>query len=226
MVYLLIIVLVSVYLVLRVLSAKQVMEVSVAFAGSPNGTPVIRQLSMPKNNPVFRNGDRKVDVADYKCYVVDGSSLEPLGIRDGSLLYVDEKVKGKVANDLIGHFIVLKIDNDRTRKEHPEMLVCVEDGCKVRRVIAVFPTQMNEMVVRKELGLLLERDRELELDEKGRADFLERIVRKYLFASSYYEKESELIVSITYKKGKSKDYSFHSLSFLKGIVKYKSLREV
>ena len=59
-------------------------------------------------------------------------------------------------------------------------------------------------------------------DEEQKA-FLDKIVGKYLFASNYYTNDNKLIMSITYKSGKEKDYSFHSPQFLYGVVKYNSI---
>lgn len=223
MIYLLL-VLAVVYVALRCLSARRTMRVPVAFAGSPDGSVVTKQLAMPKNKPIFMEGDTAVDVSKLRCYAVEGASLAPMGLMDGSLLYVEEEPVLKDNTDLIGHFIILRIDDDRTRKEHPEKPLTVEKGFKVRKVVALFSGKMGEEALEEKVRELIERDSELAYKLKDEEHSpLKRILNKYKFAVSYYGENQELIVSITYKRGSDKDYSFHSTQFLQGIVRYKSL---
>ena len=51
-------------------------------------------------------------------------------------------------------------------------------------------------------------------------ELLERMWIKYSFASQYYKEDNNVIVSLTYKEGMVKDFSFHSPNFLFGIARY------
>ena len=115
------------YLTMRSIIKKSTIEVRVAYAGNPDSCkPNTRKIPLPKNNPIYRDGDIEVDVSNLTPLIIDGHSLEPLGIKDGSTIFVEENknenkddIQNKELANLIGRFVVFNIDNDRTLKEHP-----------------------------------------------------------------------------------------------------------
>lgn len=216
------------YIIVRSLINKSTIKMPVVYAGNPScGKPNVREIPLPKNNPIYRDGDIEKDVSELTQLIVEGHSLEPLGIKDGSILFV-ERINYSTAydlNQLIGRFIVFNIDNERTLREHPLKNITVEEGgLKARKAVKIVRTKQQQEQFTTELSTFLEKDHEYQKETKEKKDFfLQRIVIKYIFASDYYQTDDNLIMSITYKNGKDKDYSFHSPKFLYGIVKYNSI---
>lgn len=219
------------YLTMRSIIKKSTIEVRVAYAGNPDSCkPNTRKIPLPKNNPIYRDGDIEVDVSNLTPLIIDGHSLEPLGIKDGSTIFVekeDEKEddiqKKKLAN-LIGRFVVFNIDNDRTLKEHPLKNIIVSNGLKTRKVMGIVQTKLDEKQIKNQINEIMSSDKEFQhLESDKKEAFITKIAKKYKFASDYYSNDQNLIMSITYKYGKEKDLSFHSPKFLFGIVKYNSI---
>lgn len=131
------------YFTMRSIIKKSTIEVRVAYAGNPDSCkPNTRNIPLPKNNPIYRNGDIEVDVSNLIPLIIDGHSLEPLGIKDGSTIFVEKKddIQDKELENLIGRFVVFNIDNDRTLKEHPLKNIVVNNGLKTRKAIGIVQT--------------------------------------------------------------------------------------
>ena len=78
--------------------------------------------------------------------------------------------------------------------------------------------------IKNQINEIMSSDKEFQhLESDKKEAFIAKIAKKYKFASDYYSNDQNLIMSITYKYGKEKDLSFHSPSFLFGIVKYNSI---
>lgn len=226
------------YLTMRSIIKKSTIEVRVAYAGNPDSCkPNTRKITLPKNNPIYRDGDIEVDVSNLTPLIIDGHSLEPLGIKDGSTIFVEENkdkdknkdenkddIQNKELANLIGRFVVFNIDNDRTLKEHPLKNIIVSNGLKTRKVIGIVQTKLDEKQIKNQINEIMSSDKEFQhLESDKKEAFIAKIAKKYKFASDYYSNDQNLIMSITYKYGKEKDLSFHSPSFLFGIVKYNSI---
>lgn len=218
------------YLTMRSIIKKSTIEVRVAYAGNPDSCkPNTRKIPLPKNNPIYRDGE--VDVSNLTPLIIDGHSLEPLGIKDGSTIFVEENknenkddIQNKELANLIGRFVVFNIDNDRTLKEHPLKNIIVSNGLKTRKVIGIVQTKLDEKQIKNQINEIMSSDKEFQhLESDKKEAFIAKIAKKYKFASDYYSNDQNLIMSITYKYGKEKDLSFHSPSFLFGIVKYNSI---
>ena len=213
---------------MRSIIKKSTIEVRVAYAGNPDSCkPNTRKIPLPKNNPIYRDGDIEVDVSNLTPLIIDGHSLEPLGIKDGSTIFVEENkddIQNKELANLIGRFVVFNIDNDRTLKEHPLKNIIVSNGLKTRKVIGIVQTKLDEKQIKNQINEIMSSDKEFQhLESDKKEAFIAKIAKKYKFASDYYSNDQNLIMSITYKYGKEKDLSFHSPSFLFGIVKYNSI---
>ena len=220
------------YLTMRSIIKKSTIEVRVAYAGNPDSCkPNTRKIPLPKNNPIYRDGDIEVDVSNLTPLIIDGHSLEPLGIKDCSTILVEENkyenkddIQNKELANLIGRFVVFNIDNDRTLKEHPLKNIIVSNGLKTRKVIGIVQTKLDEKQIKNQINEIMSSDKEFQhLESDKKEAFIAKIAKKYKFASDYYSNDQNLIMSITYKYGKEKDLSFHSPSFLFGIVKYNSI---
>ena len=211
------------YLVIRSIVNKATKEVPVVFAGTPmGGYANSRVIPIPKNRPIYREGEQEIDVSSLKQFVVVGLSLEHLGIRDGDILYVSVEDKEHPTDTklLIGRFVVYNIDTERTRVEHPLKTIDVTTGWKARKVLAVVKTKQEKENIREEVKKFIAEGEE-NLIEADVETCVQRVLDKYSFASRYYNEDDELLMSVTYKDGK-KDLSFHSPRYLYGIVKYTS----
>lgn len=189
-----------------------------AFAGTPKGGDTVVELCQGKNRPIYEERGSVVDLSSMRRFFIDGKSLEKEGLLDKTIVYTDKKYDESNLNSLIGSFIVLRIDNDRTLKEHPDITQRI-NGFKARKLVNVFPTNMETPEFMERMKTMLEKDKEV----KDVNDCLDHLKEKYEFASNYYKDDKNLLVSITYKDGVKEDYSFHSLFFLEGIVRYRDL---
>lgn len=211
------------YLIIRSIAKNATIEVPVVYAGSPmTGYANSRVIPAPKNKPIYREGEKEIDVSRLKQFVVIGCSLEPLGIRDEDVLYVEiiDQEHPVEQKSLIGRYVIYKIDTERTRLEHPLKPIDVTEGFKARKVLAVVKTKQKTEVIKEEVKKFIKEDED-DLMESNIEDCIQRVLNKYLFASEYYKDDDYLLMSITYKNGK-KDLSFHSVKFLYGVVKYAS----
>ncbi len=217
------------YLTLRSIIGKSTIPIYVAYAGSPDcSKPNTRNIPLPKNNPIYyKDGDVEVDVSKLKPLIIEGHSLEPLGIKDQSTIFVQPEpnlLPDESLERLIGRFVIYKIDNERTLKEHPLKNISVNNGFKARKVVNIVNTKLDKVQIGEIINDFLKKDLDfLNSTEEEQKAFLDKIVGKYIFASDYYADDNKLIMSITYKSGKEKDYSFHSPHFLYGVVKYSSI---
>lgn len=189
-----------------------------AFAGTPKGGDTVVELNREKNRTIYEENGTVVDLSSMRRFIIDGISLEKVGLEDKTIVYTDKNYDKNDLSSLIGSFIVLKIDNDRTMQEHPDIALRI-NGFKARKLVAVFPTKMEHNTFMERMRGMLEKDNEVVDVEKC----ITHLWEKYEFASNYYKDENILLVSITYKNGESKDYSFHSLEYLEGIVRYRNL---
>lgn len=208
-----------VYIIIRIVSAKRTETVKKAFAGAYDGNGTVVEIHKDRNKTIYTEGEKRVDLSGYDKFLISGRSLERAGIPDGVFVYT-LPVKEQEIGTLRNRFVVFKYDNDRLREEHPEITNLVEEGYKARKVVAIFPNNMDEEGFRAQILPILSADEEIRDAEACATN----LWRKYSFASRYYANDANLIVSITYKDGERKDYSFHSVRYLQGVVKYKSLK--
>lgn len=209
-----------IYFVIKIVTAKRTEEVKRAFAGKPDGNGPTVAVSKDRNKTIFTEGEKVVDLSGYDKFIVSGPSLEKVGLHNGSYIYTKELKDDEPIESICNHFVVFEFDKDRFKIEHPEIKDPV-DGYKVRKVIALLPTQLTEEEFIKKISEYLDKDNEID----NKIQCVDCLTKKYKFASDYYKDkdEDELIISITYRNGEEKDYSFHSKEFLRGVVKYKSV---
>ncbi len=206
-----------VYSVIRIVTSRSMEKVNVAFAGVCDGSDEVIKIHKDRNKTVFTEGENIVDLSMYKKFYISGHSLEKAGLEDKSFVYTSEARELK-SDNIYGRFVIFRYDIDRVKEEHPEM-VAKAKGFKARKAITTIATQLTEDDFRKNIQAIIYAD-----DEIGNKDaFMNELWSKYCFAFGYYQNDEMLIVSITYKEGVRKDYSFHSRNFLEGIVEYKSL---
>lgn len=221
------IVLIIAFVVIHAITKDSVIKLPVLYAGSPNDAVNVKDIPLPKNEPIYKDRGETVSLKGYTPYVISGHSLEPLGINNGSIAYVKvlerDDIKNGNLNDLINRYIVLNIDYKRTQKEHPLKSLPVTSGKKARKVVNIVPTKLSKEEITKSLENLLSCDKEYNSkDERDKQSYLSKLIDKYEFATKYYEQNNQLIISVTYKEGKEKDYSFHSPDWLYGIIEYTS----
>lgn len=215
------------YIAIKFIAKNAVTSRKIVFAGSPSEQSNTQISPTPKNKPLYITGDQEVDVSNLIQLSIKGKSLDPLGIKDGSTVFVEIINTLLDLNTLIGRFVVFKIDNNRTLQEHPlKNISIVEGALKIRKVIRIIDTTPNiENISEGINNFLLNNDTDFSnYSAEKQCETMDRILEKYRFASTYYRDDTQLIMSITYKNGGTlKDYSFHSPTFLYGIVKYSSL---
>lgn len=216
------------YAGVRYVTRRMTVKRKVVFAGHPSSDdiPNIDISPLPQNDPKYRIGAESVDVSGLEQMVVKGKSLENFGIRDGSIVFVkpiesDRNEELAFLEKLIGRFVVFRIDNARTLKEYPlKNITVVEDGVKLRKAVMILSREDagTESIIKQ---FLLDNDKDFACKpEVEQTEEYDRYIKKFRFAASYYREDKYLVMSITYKNGVCKDYSFHSPKWLYGIVEY------
>mgnify|MGYP000705565898 FL=1 len=217
------------YSIVRILTSKITVKMRYVFAGHPSSVDNqnIAIFELPKNNPKYKIGNETVNMTGLQQFVVKGKSMEYFGINDGSFIFVKEFKKDEDKDNeeflktLIGRFVVFNIDNDRTVVEYPlKNITIVEGGLKLRKVVGILKNKDTN--IKDKINAFLEKNdadyqKFTEEEKKIRCD---KYVKKYKFASSYYVNDNNIIMSVTYKGGIEKDYSFHSPTWLYGKVEY------
>ncbi len=222
------------YICLRLFTRNISVTRRVVFAGSPSFhemTSNYQSIPIPRNYPQYKLGDKKVNISNFEQLVVSGKSLERFGIKDGSILFVrkigkEKEIKEEFLKGLIGHFVVFKIDNERILQEYPlKNIVVAEGGLKLRKALLLLEINNSKDNAKLIEKFLEENDDEFKLkSEPDKKNELEKYIKKYSFAATYYSNDKFLIMSITYKNGEYKDYSFHSPEWLYGVVEYNTLK--
>lgn len=207
-----------IYFVIRIATAKRTETVNRAFAGAYDGNDTVAILPKDRNKTIYTEGESVIDLSDFDKFLITGHSLEKVGLSNSTFVYTKPLGDDDIYS-ICNRFVIFKYDNRRLAKEHPEISNPV-DGYKARKVVAILETNLSKTNFEEKLKGILGSD----TDIADVYDCLKYLWKKYEFASEYYKEDKELIVSITYKSGQSKDYSFHSVHFLHGVVRYKSIQ--
>jgi len=208
---------VLIYIIIRFVLPAPEETVKVAFAGVNYGGSAIRKRPQGNNKTVYTEGENTIDLSSYEKFVIEGNSLEEAGLREGTVVYV-LPWKNSSVYLLLQRFVVLRFDNERTAVEHPDKCSFI-DGYKVRKIVALFPTGLSQRDFEERMLSLVEKDSDIQ----DKVSAVHKLWKKYQFASNYYKEDGQLTVSLTYKNGVEKDYSFHSTRFVHGIVGYKEV---
>lgn len=206
-----------IYFVIRIATAKRTEIVPRAFAGVYNGKETVAILPKDRNKTIYTEGETIVDLSEFDKFLITGHSLEKVGLPDGAFVYA-QAVSREELYSICNRFVIFKYDIERLVKEHPEISDPVE-GYKARKVVTILDNHLSQSKFEEIMRNILTSDSEV-VDVN---DCLKHLWKKYEFASSYYSEDTEIIVSITYKEGQHKDYSFHSIQYLQGVVRYKSV---
>lgn len=195
------------------------LEIHYAFAGKPCGQETTEVVSISRHMTRHKCQGKNVRFFNYVPFLIKGPSLEREGLPDHTLIYVDTNLDMSSLIRYIDRFIILKIDTLRSQKEHPEKEFSIKEGFKARKMVGIFLSRMNRQEFTEQMSAILRKDREV--TEASYEDVMKRMWEKYSFASQYYKDDKNIIVSLTYKDGLVKDYSFHSPKFLYGVGRYK-----
>ena len=99
-------------------------------------------------------------------------------------------------------------------------ITVTEDGLKLRKVVKII-NKRSSNAPKDILDFINQYDTDFqELGATDKNNESDRYLKKFDFAASYYNNDDFLIMSITYKNGENKDYSFHSPEWIYGIVEY------
>lgn len=207
-----------IYFVIKIATTKRTETVNRAFAGAYDGNDTVAILPKDRNKTIYTAGEDVVDLSEYDRFLISGHSLEKVGMSDGVFVYT-KPLGNEDIYSICNRFVIFRYDNKRLTKEHPEITNPI-DGYKARKVATILGTNLTPEAFKQEIGGILSSDKDI----KDVNECLSYLWKKYEFASSYYKDEQYLIVSITYKHGEYKDYSFHSFNFLHGVVKYKAIQ--
>ncbi len=205
-----------IYFVIKIVTSNRTEYVKCAFAGAYDGSETVISVPKDRNKTIYTEGESVVDLSKYDKFYISGHSLEKVGLPDKAFVYT-LPLGNEDIYSICNRFVIFKYDNKRLAEEHPEITNPV-DGYKARKAVTIFRRNLSEDDFKKKIANILSSD----TDIKDVESCAEHLWKKYSFASDFYKNEKNLIISITYKKGECKDYSFHSLSFLHGVVKYKS----
>lgn len=206
-----------IYFVIRIATAKRTETVNRAYAGAYDGKESVVILPKDRNKTIYTAGESIIDLSNYDRFFITGHSLEKVGLSDSTFVYTKPLGNNDIYS-IRNRFVIFKYDNKRLAKEHPEISNPV-DGYKARKVVTILETNLPKTNFEEKMKVILVSD----TDVADVDDFLKKLWKKYEFASDYYKEDKQLIVSITYKSGQNKDYSFHSIHFLHGVVRYKSI---
>lgn len=185
-------------------------------AGKPQRTNKFE--AVPKYDEYIKDSVA-MDFSKYTIGKIYGDSLEKEGVKNGSLVFMSRIYRvylifNKTRIETLikpGSLVVFWNDASRMRKEYPDREVV--NGFKIRKVVGYLDVNTSE----SDLKEIVKKN----MNGQSNEDFEEKIYKKFLFAKDYYNKDGRLIMSLTYRnKGQDKDFSFHSISFLRGIVKY------
>lgn len=205
----------ALFLVINLAVSKRKDTVKIAYAGAYDGSGTVCSVPADRNKTIYTVGEDVVDLSKYDKYVIRGNSLEREGLYSDTYVYTLPVGYGE-EQSILGKFVIFRYDNARLAVEHPE--ITAVDGHKARKAVMFIPTRLSQPEFEAAMRTVLENDPDITDAEAC----LAKLWTKYNFASGFYVNDDRLIVSVTYKKGEYKDYSFHSLRFLTGVVKYKS----
>jgi hypothetical protein len=211
--------LIAVIFILKVMTAKWTENVPIAFAGAADGSGDSVKLQKDRNRTIYTEGDERVDLSNYERYYISGHSLEKAGIADRTLVYAKPWKQDGDLSTVPGRFVIFSYDKDRQMQVHPDKPV-TNETLKIRRAVYIVKTNLPEQQFLDLVAPIVKADQELSAPDA----FQKTLWQKYSFASDFYKEDKQLIMSITYRNGEEKDYSFHSPRFLKGIVEYKSAK--
>lgn len=208
-----------IYFVVSIIVDNRTEKVLIAFAGAYDGGQIFKFTHKDRNRTIFTEGEDVVDLSKYRKFLISGDSLSKVGLLNNTYVYIKHfDLYRDSIYSICNCFVIFRYDNDRLAKEHPEITNPV-DSYKARKVNSIFKNHMDEVEFKMKMRKILSEDAEITNIE----ECIVHLWKKYLFASQFYKTDNVLIVSITYKNGVCKDYSFHSIRFLEGIVKYKSI---
>lgn len=208
---------IAIFCILQLLSSKREVEVKIAYAGTANGKPTVERLPAERNNTIFTEGEKVVDLSGYDTFIISGDSLVKVGLYPGTKVYT-LPFGNQYKKSISGKFVILRYDLVRQEREHPDIRV-TEDSYKARKAVKFIKNCLPESDFKELVSDILSKDSEIENKEK----LLRNLWIKYKFASDFYPDEESLMMSMTYKKGEGKTYSFHSPKFIAGVVEYKSV---
>lgn len=201
------------FFIIRLFTMKNREKVSVAYAGSANGLPAVEEVEIERNKPIYTENGEIVNLSKYRKFLIKGNSLERVGLKSGDYVFTRECQPEEVVNK----FVVFKYDLKRQAEQYPDRKI-ESDSHKARKAIKIIATNLSESEFYNAIKMLIDNDSEI----KEKDSFKSAIWEKYRFASEFYSEQKILIMSLTYKDGCDKMYSFHSPDFLVGVVEYRT----
>lgn len=211
------IVAIAVFFLIRILTMKMTVKVCVAYAGAPKGKPAMVSVPSSRNKTIYTIGEEIVDMSAYNQFLIKGNSLAPKGLQSDTYVYTNSVVSADYSR-LKDKFVIFEYDIERQKAEHPEITIAPGTH-KARWMVDTIRTGLDKEGFMKVISTVLNGDEEIE----NFAAFANHLWDKYEFATDFYRNDDTLIVSLTYKNGNSKSYSFHSPEFLRGVVEYRSI---
>lgn len=211
-----IIISVSAFFLIGLASRQRTVPVKIAYAGSADDSPTVKKVAAPRNNTIFTSNGERVNLSGYDCFLISGNSLERQGLTSGTFVYTTKPTD--VISEVRGKFVIFRYDVARQAVEHPDMVVCA-DSFKARKGVTTIATGLDRKHFEEAMSPIIQNDSEI----ADKTAALNSLWEKYSFASDFYKDKERLIVSLTYRQGRDKTYSFHSPKFLVGIVRYISV---
>lgn len=212
------IVAIAVFFLIRILTMKMTVRVCVAYAGSAKGKPAMVTVPSSRNKTIYTVGEDIVNMSAYNQFLIRGNSLAPKGLQSDTYVYTSDITSNDFSR-LKDRFVIFEYDIDRQKAEHPEVSI-VSGTHKIRLMVDTIRTGLNKEEFMDVISVILKNDKEID----NVNEFSNHLWDKYKFASDFYNDVDTLILSLTYKNGNIKSYSFHSPKFLRGVVEYRSIQ--
>ena len=104
---------VVVYFVIRIATVKRTEKIPVAFAGTYDGTDIVKNLHKERNKTIYTEGENVVDLSDYEKFIISGHSLEKVGVPDGAFVYTKPLNHEKEdVYSICNRIVIFKYDNN------------------------------------------------------------------------------------------------------------------
>lgn len=203
---------IAIFFLIRILTMRQTVSVPIAYAGSANGKSAVKKVPAHRNKTIYTEGEEIINLEAFSKFIICGNSLEPAGLLPNTFVFTKSESDFDL-NTGEGKFVVFRYDLDRQKAEHPDVII--EEGAhKARKMVSTIKSDLDKECFLKEIKRII---------DDADNEICERIWKKYEFASNFYKEDQLLILSLTYRDGKYKSYSFHSPRFLVGVVEYHSV---
>ena len=161
-------------------------------------------------NTTFKIKNTLVDIRNYMLFVIYGNSMEPLGLKSGTIAIVKRLSSEDKYNIPSKSVVIIQIDTDRSKKEGKK----ITKGFKARQFLGYCNFSDSDDEIIKKLFSI-----EPKLKEKE-TTYESKLRKKLRDAREYFGEFDNMAVSLTYKDGRELDFSIHLLTDFIGSIAF------